>query len=66
MSAPRSLITSMIKSVEEPQTSFPVFPADDKRSGLEVRDNHDAVCVLEELLGDALIRRRHDNRSTVS
>jgi hypothetical protein len=39
---------------------FPVFPAHDERDGLEVRNNHDAMRRLEEVLRNPLIRRRHN------
>ena len=37
----------------------PVLPADDEGGGLEVRDNHDAMRLIEQVLRNPLVGRRH-------
>jgi hypothetical protein len=42
------------------QVPFPVLSAKDERGRLEIRNDHDAMRLLEQILGNALVRRRHD------
>ena len=53
---------SLAALVPAGQVAFSILAAKYESRGLESRHNHDAVCVIEHLIGNALIRRCHNFR----